>query len=118
MRRFPNSLILALVASFLLPGAIVAQDDERLGGRDARELYRRVADLMEATSFAAPELARAAAPLIENARQSARALAVGSTREHSGVQYRLLANARIYLQIADAVPKPKILRRGNRPATH
>ena len=107
MRRVRLNLLLLLVLTVLAPGAAFAQDDERLGGRDARELYRRVADLMEATSFAAPELARAAAPLIENARQSARALAVGSTREHSGVQYRLLANARIYLHIADAVPKPK-----------
>ena len=107
MRRFRHTLILALVLVFLTPGALFAQDDERLGGREARELYRRVADLMEVTSFAAPELARAGAPLTENARQAARALRVGNTREHSGVQYRLLANARIYLQIADVVPKPK-----------
>ena len=107
MRRFRHKLILALALCFLAPGAGFAQDDERLRGREARELYRRVADLMEATSFAAPELARAGAPLIENARQSARALRVGNTREHSGVQYRLLVNARIYLQIADVVPKPK-----------
>jgi lysophospholipase L1-like esterase len=53
-----------------------------------------------------PELSRAAAPLIENVRQSAHALQVGSTREHSAVLYQLLTNARIYLQIADALPKP------------
>ncbi len=106
MRRTRQYLLLLMVLIFPAPSALDAQDDERLGGRAARELYRRVADLMEATSFAAPELARAGAPLIENARQSARALRVGNTREHSGVQYRLLANARIYLQIADVVPKP------------
>lgn len=107
MRRIRHKLILLLVLSCLAPGTGFAQDDERLRGREARELYRRVADLMEATSIAAPELARAGAPLIENARQSARALAVGNTREHSGVQHRLLTNARIYLQIADVVPKPR-----------
>ena len=110
MRRIQHRLRFVLFVfsvSFLADGTAVGQDDERLSGKDARELYRRVADLMDATSFAAPELARAGAPLIENARQSARALAVGNTREHSGVQYRLLVNARIYLQIADAVPKPR-----------
>ncbi len=110
MRRIRHRLrfvLFVLSVSFLADGPAVGQDDERLSGKDARELYRRVADLMDATSFAAPELARAGAPLIENARQSARALRVGNTREHSGVQYRLLANARIFLQIADVVPKPK-----------
>ena len=107
MRRIRDKLILLLALSCLAPGTGFAQDEERLRGREARELYRRVGDLMEATSIAAPELARAGAPLIENARQSARALAVGNTREHSGVQHRLLTNARIYLQIADAVPKPR-----------
>jgi lysophospholipase L1-like esterase len=66
----------------------------------------QIAELMEAGSVAVPELARAAAPLIENVRQCARSLQVGSTREHSGVLYQLLTNARIYLQIADALPKP------------
>jgi lysophospholipase L1-like esterase len=78
----------------------------RLPANDAAKLYERIAELMEAGSVAVPELARAAAPLVENVRQSARALQVGTTREHSGVLYQFLTNARIYLQIADAVPKP------------
>jgi len=100
-------MLLILTVALLATSAAFAQESGRLPGSEARALYRQVADLMETTSIAAPELARAGAPLIENVRQSARALSVGSTREHTGVLEKLVTNARIYLQIADAVPKPK-----------
>ena len=96
-------------ALLLLSVAVcVAAEHEpaRLPANKAGELYEQIAKLMEAGAIAVPELSRAAAPLIENVRQSARALQVGATREHSAVLYQLLTNARIYLQIADAVPKP------------
>ncbi len=78
-----------------------------LPGREATQLYRQIGDLMEATSIAAPELARAGAPLIANVRQSADTLQAGPTREHVGVLYQLLRNARIYLEISEVVPKPE-----------
>jgi lysophospholipase L1-like esterase len=102
-RRFVTAAVLWAVA--VLPAA--GQDAPRpLPANEAAKLYVQIAELMEAGSVAVPELARAAAPLVENVRQSAHALQVGSTREHSGVLYQLLTNARIYLQIADALPKP------------
>ncbi len=78
-----------------------------LPGREAAQLYRQIGDLMEATSIAAPELARAGAPLIVNVRQSAETLQAGPTREHVGVLYQLLRNARIYLEISEVVPRPE-----------
>jgi lysophospholipase L1-like esterase len=88
------------------PVCAAGEEPARLPANKAGELYEQIVELMEAGTIAVPELARAAAPLIENVRQSAHALQVGATREHSGVLYQLLTNARIYLQIADAVPKP------------
>ena len=60
---------------------------------------------MESTGVAVPELARAGGPLIENARQDAKAL-TGPTYNHSAVLYRLLTNVRVYLELSDALPKP------------
>ena len=107
MNILRRKMLLLQAAALLVASNALAQESGRLPGSEARKLYRQVAELMETTSIAAPELARAGAPLIENARQSARALRVGATREHSGVLEKLVTNARIYLQIADAVPKPK-----------
>lgn len=107
VRRRIAVLLAAAVLACTASVAGLAQESGRLSGDEARKLYDQIADLMEASSIASPELARAGAPLIENVKQSARALAVGSTREHSGVLYKLLANARVYLQVADAVPKPE-----------
>jgi lysophospholipase L1-like esterase len=105
-----NSLLRCTVAIALWVAAVFPaagqESAHRLPPSDAAKLYEQIADLMEAGSVAVPELSRAAAPLLENVRQSARALRVGTTREHSGVLYQLLTNARIYLQLADALPKP------------
>ena len=95
-------LALGLGTSFLA----AQQRDGLLSGGEAAKLYQQIGDLMESTSIAVPELARAGAPLIENVRQSAEALQSGATREHIGILYRLLLNARIYLDISDTVPKP------------
>ena len=102
-------LIAASVVFFFSSGTVVAQNEDLLSGSKARELYRQIIDLMEVNSIATPKLARAGAPLIENVHQAVAALAVGNTREHSEIQYQLLTNARIYLQIADAVPKSRSL---------
>lgn len=102
-RRCTTACILLMLIA--LPAAS-QETARRLPANEAAKLYVQIAELMEAGSIAVPELSRAAAPLIENVRQSAGALQVGTTREHSAVLYQLLTNARIYLQIADALPKP------------
>jgi lysophospholipase L1-like esterase len=105
MKSFRILVAAVLWITVALPAA-GQEAARRLTASDAAKLYEQIAELMEAGSISVPELSRAAAPLIENVRQSAHALQVGSTREHSGVLYQLLTNARIYLQIADALPKP------------
>ena len=71
----------------------------------AQKAYQQVVNLMEATSVAVPELARAGAPLLANAREDAKSL-TGPTYNHSAVLYRLLTNVHVYLELSDAIPKP------------
>lgn len=95
---------------FLLSVSIAtafAQTDARLRGSDAAKLYGSIADLMEANRILIPELARAGAPLEENFRQGTLTLTSGRRSDHVGVLYRMLTNARIYLQLLDAMPKPE-----------
>ena len=104
MNRFVALLSLILSAAILSPPSLAQQPGGLLPSREAFKLYKQIGDHMEATSLAVPELARAGAPLIENVRQASDALQIGATREHSGLIYKLTRNARIYLDIADAVP--------------
>ncbi len=84
-----------------------AQTDARLRGSAAAKLYDGIADLMEANRIVIPELARAGAPMAENFRQGAKTLAVSRQRDHTAVLYQMLTNARVYLQLLDAMPKPQ-----------
>ena len=85
--------------------ALAQKEARPLPRADAVALYEQIGDHMEATAMVAPELARAGAPLQENVRQSAELLQVGSTRDHLGIIYKLLLNAKVYLQIADTIPR-------------
>ena len=107
MKRLFAKLSVTLALSLAATPTPVTAQSVRLQPQEAAKLYRQITDLMEATGIAVPELARAGAPLVENVRQAAKALAVGHTREHTAVLEKLLSNARIYLQISDAVPKPQ-----------
>ncbi len=72
---------------------------------EAVAVYNSIGDRMEATAMAAPELARAGAPLQENVRQAAGLLQTGATRDHLGIMYKLLLNAKVYVEIAETVPR-------------
>ena len=100
-------LLLRVLILSASAAAAFAQTDARLRGSDAAKLYNGIAELMEANRIVIPELARAGAPLVENFRQGAATLAAGRRSDHSGVLYRMLTNARIYLQVLDAMPKPE-----------
>jgi lysophospholipase L1-like esterase len=82
------------------------QSGALLSTRDALALYGRSVQLMESTSVAVPELARAGAPVIENARQAVVTLRTGAVTNHAGLTYTFLMNLRAYVALADAVPKP------------
>ena len=100
-------LLLRVLILSASAAAAFAQTDARLRGSDAAKLYDGIAELMEANRIVIPELARAGAPLVENFRQGVATLAAGRRSDHSGVLYRMLTNARIYLQVLDAMPKPE-----------
>jgi lysophospholipase L1-like esterase len=75
-----------------------------LSNVDVNNLCVRTAQLMEAGGVAIPELQRAAAPVIENARQACVQLQI---RGGSGqATYTLLSNVRAYIALADSVPRP------------
>ena len=67
-------------------------------------LCGRLGELMEAGGVAIPDLQRAAAPVIENTRQTCSQLRLRAGRAE--ITYSLLTNLRAYLALADSVPKP------------
>jgi lysophospholipase L1-like esterase len=104
MRIYKPSAAACLWAALLTAPAIHAQH-QALSNKDAFELYGRAVQLMESTAVSVPELARAGAPITENARQALVTLrSLG--RQHAGVTYTFVANLRAYLALTDAIPKP------------
>ena len=105
MRFAPRHAVLGVWACALL---LAAEQRGPLTNKDAFELYTRAVQLMESTAVAVPELARAGAPIAENARQAVGTLRA-LNRQHAGVTYAFLANVRAYLALSDAIPKPDTL---------
>jgi acyl-CoA thioesterase-1 len=82
-----------------------AQDSNALlNAKQANELFARSVQLMESTTVAMPELNRAGAPMIENARQALTTLRARSN--NTELTYSFLTNMRAYLLLADSVPRP------------
>lgn len=98
MRVFPLTIAAALVL------AAQPSSSPVMNPRETLEHLNRLTQLMESTSATAPGLARAAAPVLENARQGL--AAVRLLNQDGPLQYDFLANARAYLALADAIPKP------------
>jgi lysophospholipase L1-like esterase len=99
----------ALAALLLTATCGVAQEPTQglLPNQEALALYTGTADLMESTAIVVPGLGRAAAPVIENVRQSIQAMRSGVGPQHTGLNYQILSNARAYLALYDSVPKPE-----------
>ncbi len=102
MRRI---LILAALVLAILAPAVYSQPTPLLPAQAESELFNRSLQLIESTSAAVPGLARAAAPVLENARAAVRNLASG-TPGNSALIYEALINLRAYLSLADSLPKP------------
>ena len=101
----------AAIAALLLaawaqaqPAAPASSDTAVLAPPAVNQLCGRMTELMEAGGVAISELQRAAAPVIENVKQSCIQLQIRPGR--SQPTYLLLMNLRAYLALADAVPKP------------
>lgn len=66
----------------------------------------RMLQLMESVSVAIPDLARAASPVTEYARQAREEIIRAPGGQSAPPTYGMLTNARAYLALADALPKP------------
>jgi lysophospholipase L1-like esterase len=88
----------------MVPSAVAPAQTALLATPQMNELCGRLGELMEAGGVAIPDLQRAAAPVIENTRQTCIQLRVLPGRGE--VTYSLLTNLRAYLALADSVPKP------------
>jgi lysophospholipase L1-like esterase len=99
MKRF----VLLLAAASALWGQTAAPT-ALLSNADAIALYTRSFQLIESTMIAVPDLSRAGAPLLANAKQALENLRVNSG--NAGFQSDILTNVRAYLTLSDAVPKP------------
>lgn len=89
----------------ILAAGAAGQPNPLLGNRPALELYRRAVQLMESTAVTIPELARAGAPVTENARAALLNLERASGQP-AALTNTFLVNLRAYLALADSVPKP------------
>lgn len=96
------------ISCILLQAAAGArgQEEALLPPAEAQQLFQRAVQLMESTMITVPGLARAAEPVVENARQSVLALRSGPSAQHAGLTYRFLTNVKAYQALADALPKP------------
>jgi len=95
--------ILALLT--LAAAAYSQQPNALLSAKDATALFKRSLQLIESTAAAVPGLSRAAAPVMENARQAEMNLEAG-TAGAATLTYDLLLNVRAYLALAESLPKP------------
>ena len=104
MRKHFARLALPLLLIASIPARGFAEG--MLSGEEATRLMVRISDLLEATRIVMPELSRAGAPLQENFLQGMKTLEASQSRSHTGVIYRMLANAKAYLQLSDSLPRP------------
>ena len=99
-------MVMAVVAIAMVAAGQPAESPV-LNNPATLETMGRVVHLMESTATTAPGLARAADPLLENARQGVVSLRVAASPQDGGLLYDFLNNARSYLALADSLPKPE-----------
>jgi len=92
------------LACFALALSAQPPQSPLLTGRPLFDAYQRAIQLMESSTVAIPELARAGAPLLERERQTLTSLRTNAA--NGDLHYTFLNNLRAYLALADAVPKP------------
>jgi acyl-CoA thioesterase-1 len=80
------------------------QQSPLLTGRPLFDAYQRVIQLMDSSTIAIPELARAGGPLLESERRTFTSLRTNTA--NADLNYTFLNNLRAYLALTDAVPKP------------
>lgn len=103
-----RSTCLLVAASLLLAvfPLVRSQAEGRITNQEAERLMTRILDLLEANRIVMPELSIAGAPLQENFRHGFATLRTTANARHTGILYRMLTNAKAYLQLSDTLPKP------------
>lgn len=96
--------LLPLIAFALALPAQAPAPQQVLNNQQALALFTRSSQLIESTMFAVPELQRAAAPLLESARQGMTNLRVNTG--NALFTYNFLSNIRAYLALSEVVAKP------------
>ena len=92
------------IAALAFAGAMCAQPSALLSNSDALALATHIVQLVEATMVSTPELSKAGAPLLANAREALTVLHRDPMETAS--THRFVTNIRAYLALADAIPKP------------
>ena len=93
-----------LIVFVVSAAAALAQEPAAMSAPEALKFFERTVQLIESTSFAIPDLARASAPVLESARRNLSDLR--TARQTSGLTYAFLRNVRAYLALYDTVNKP------------
>ncbi len=75
-----------------------------LSAADAQKLTQRISQLMESTGVAVPGLIQSSAVLTQNMKQSM--AAIQANPQNATFSYDFMRQARAYLALSDAVPKP------------
>lgn len=96
-------MTIKLLAGFFLAASLAF--GQQFNANDAVAFYQRMLQLMESTSVAVPDLGRAAAPVIENARQTKNAMDRASGQP-SPLAYAFQSQLRGYLALSDTLPRP------------
>lgn len=85
--------------------AVALAHGQQFNSNDAAAFYQRMLELMESTSVAVPNLGRAAAPVLENARQT-KSMMDRASGQPSPLAYSFLSQLRGYLALSDTLPRP------------
>jgi lysophospholipase L1-like esterase len=78
--------------------------EAQMSAKDVNEMCQRATQLMEAGGVSVPDLQRAAAPIIENAKQAC--IQLQARPGFGQPTFIMMSNLRAYLSLADSVPKP------------
>jgi lysophospholipase L1-like esterase len=91
-------------ALFFLPVLALSQTNPLLNTNDSNSLALRISQLMESTAATLPGLVQTGATLTENAKKDVTALSANAN--NTPLTFDLLNQARAYLALSDAIPKP------------
>ncbi len=100
----PGLSIFALCLSATGQQPLASVENQLLVPAAAQQLSQRIVNLMESTAVAVPGLVQSSAIISKNAAQSVAAMQ--ATPQNATFTYDFVREARAYLALSDAIPKP------------